>query len=184
MIRTLDAQALGPILVFGAFAASDTAMRLLEAYPGSALAWYLNFDLFYTFETARLQHAPLGPLFGPHGLLASCVVIATVVLAQAAGARFVLAFLANLSFAAVIALMHCRFCGPAGRSGAVWSSLWEDRQAEAALGLLLLGAAFTAFMASHVRFIAAVMRERGERRAGTLGYSFGAGHGPAIAATC
>lgn len=182
MIRTVDAQTLGPLLVFGAFAASDAALRLLEAYPGFAFTWYLNFELFYTFEAARLRHSPLGPLFGSYGLLASGAGIAAVILARAAKARFMIAFLANVSFAVVIALLYCRVCDPTGRSGLAWSSLREDRLAEIALGLVLLGSAFAAFVASHLSFVAAVLRERSERD--RLGFGLGAGRAPAIASTC
>lgn len=168
MPRTVDIQFFGSAIVVAAFAAAEGAVRLLDAFPGSPFAWYLNLRVFGLFEVARTNGSALQPLFHPASLEVALALLVILVLAWIWRLRFGLALAANLSFVATLFLADLALRGPWVETRSV--SLYAVTILPAGDGITLAAlvlASSTAFLASHVSFLRAVMRERFETLPGT-----------------
>ena len=159
----LDAQTGGALAVIGAFAASEAAPRLLDAYPGSAFAWYLNLELFRPFAFARAEISPLSVLFGPTGLFIDLALLGLILVFRMARFRFGVAFFANLSFGIAMALAHAWLRGAGAPKTASLVEIGARPVSEGLLVGTLLAASFAAFAISHLSFVIAVGLSRGER---------------------
>lgn len=164
MRRSLDIQFWGSIVVLGGFIGAEIAAEALSRWPGSALAWYANLELFRVFESARVEASPLRFLFGPGSLAIALAVLALTIIAYRLRFRFGVALAANLSFVFAVAMA----LGPAGQTS-------DDRLAalgagaavgaeSAVLVAVLLATSFAAFAFSHLSFAAEIATEL--RRAG------------------
>lgn len=158
-MHALNAQTLGSVAVIAAFAAAELAAHLLALHPASALLWYLNLEVFGDFERARAAHSPLRFLFGPAALPGALALLALALLARLRRHHLGVAAIANLSFAAAVALLLLagESSGPLASAGdAVVIAHRLDRP----LPLVLALGAFAAFAASHASFIGRVVAER------------------------
>lgn len=155
-------QTCGSLVVFGAFAASEAAAWCLDAWPGSATAWYLNLEIFRPFEAARAAPSPLRHLFGPSALGIDMVLLTLVLTVSAVRHRLGIAVFANLAFIAAAMLSYAWWRAPAAQIGAAGSAFPVPRHVSASepdiLMLVLLAASFAAFAYSHVGFALAIRR--------------------------
>lgn len=158
----LATQTCGSIVVFGAFGASEAAARFLDACPGSALAWYLNLELFRPFEAARAAASPLRYLFGPSALTLDLSLLVLILAMGAMRYRFGVAVFANLAFVAAAMLSYVWLCVPATPLSAAIMPIDVSRHLTTSdpdlLILGLLSASFAAFAYSHVGFVIAIRR--------------------------
>ena len=170
MTKALDLQTCGSCVVIGAFAGSETAASVLEAYPGSPLAWYVNLRIFRIFEMARVETSPLHVLFQPHSLVAALVALGLVVLVRIVRFRLAVALFANLSFVAALALAHAwSRGGPPARTASL-DLVLREQGSDLALVAIVLAAATVAFVTSHLCFLDAISSEgRDQRRSAGTG---------------
>ena len=124
---------------------------MLDAHPGSAIAWTLNAGLFRAFEIARLDSLPLRFLFGPASLPAALAMAALIILVRVARSRFGVAIFANFSFSgsAVLAYAARHVLGPS-----------DVEAAGSLLIAVLLAVSFIACVASHWTFARAIRQDR------------------------
>ena len=153
-------QTCGSIVVFGAVGASEAAARFLDACPGSALAWYLNLELFRPFEAARAETSPLRYLFGPSALSVDLWLLVLILAMGAARCRLGGAVFANLAFVAAAALSYVWLWVPATPLSASAMPIDVSRHLTTSgpdlLIMGLLSASFAAFAYSHVGFVTAI----------------------------
>ena len=100
MFRALSTQTSGSILVFSSFALAEVAVRLLDTFPASRLAWYTNLAVFAPFERCRGVPSPLGAFIGPDTLSLSLILVGLALLAHVVQFRLAVAAISHLSLAA------------------------------------------------------------------------------------
>lgn len=161
MARAIDIQFLGSSAVLGVFAAAEGAVRVLDAYPASPLAWYLNLHVFGVFEAARMDGSALRPLFHPAALEITLVLMVGLAAMRLLRLRFGLALAANLGFVATLFLADAvRRAGAAHARSVSLDTVAVAPPADTLALVVLLLASFAACLASHVSFIRAVTGER------------------------
>ncbi len=156
MKRLLDIQTCGSLAVVGAFTASELAARLLDAHPGSRLAWYLNAGLFRSFEQARVDALATNLLFGPASLPIAVLLLVAILLARATQFRFAVALFANLSFVGAVMLSYSAIFGSAKHQTASLTVVELAQSSDLLLVFTLVVTSFTAFAVSHWTFATAI----------------------------
>ena len=95
-------QTCSAIIVAGGFASAEIASRVLDRYPGSAFAWYLNLALFRPFEQARAVGSPLNFLIGPMMLDLAVILVLVALATGLVRSRLGIALVTHLAFAATV----------------------------------------------------------------------------------
>lgn len=154
MRLTLNLQTGGSVIFFGTFAASEVCVKILDKYPGSEIAWYLNIRVFGFFERARVETSPLNFLFFPEAVVFAVVAIAFAIAFRIMRFQLGVAFLANATFMASLALASSTRSPTIGISEIVpFQTISRAAGPEVAVFMTLLASSFSAFLASHLAYI-------------------------------
>lgn len=160
MTRMLDAQTFGSFVVIGCFVAAEAAARCLNAYPSSDFAWYLNIEVFRSFEAARVAASPLNCLFGPHTLALATVLLFVTAIVRTMRLLFAVALMANLSFVVATSLAYTAL---SQRSGTQFASIVINNvsaRPDVLLMLLMLASSLLSFGISHIVFLQTIHADR------------------------
>jgi len=158
MNRALTIQTIGSMIVIATFIASEAAVSLLVAHPGSAFAWYLNLEVFGVFERARAETSPLRFLFGT---AAMPIAIAVLIMVGAIGLmrlRLGVAIAANLSFCFAIAFAALGDPSARGSAARASASLLSSAVSpnSATVTAVMLIASVIAALASHGAYFSVI----------------------------
>lgn len=157
-MRSLDVQAYGTATVIIAFGLAEMSAYLLQAHPGSALAWYLNIELFRPFEIARGQFPTMDAFFRPASLPVAIVLLALILLARRLAMRLVVAAGANLGFMFVLVVCAATVREPRRSSIAALDVVPSPDKPGAAMILFLLLGSFTCALLAHASFLHRILR--------------------------
>jgi hypothetical protein len=157
MQKLAQLQLTGPLALFAALAAAETAAYALTQYPSSAFLWYLNLDVFGLFRKSRLLMGEWGTI--PFAQLA---LAAPFVLAATAGLVWPRRFLTAL--ASTLGFVYTAFLAYAWE---IWTFPLQAAQAslvpiavptgyDLCLFLTLGSAALVSFIASNLVYFRAV----------------------------
>ena len=154
----LIVQTSSTLLVVGSFGMSEMVLRLLDAFPGWRLAWYLALGPFRPFEQVRdapqsLLHTFVDPAVPTHAFLLALLAL----LAHLTHSRLVVALLAHLCCALSLSV-----AGGVAAARPVQTSLIARLEIIIDGGWLLvlvLGVSCMACASSHLAFAAAIRRE-------------------------
>lgn len=161
MFRALVTQTSSSILVFSSFALAEVAVRLLDTFPASRLAWYTNLSVFAPFERCRGVPSPLGALIGPDTLLLSLLLVGLALIAHAARVRLAVAAISHLSLAASAWLVYAWSADDIlGRVS--FTTLRAREDLGTCLVLLMLGVSSVACVLGHHSFARAIRSDAAE----------------------
>ena len=170
MIHSLNVQTAGSLAVATAILASEIGPLYLDAYPGSAFAWYLHLELLGAFREAGLQSSPLQFLFGSGAVACGCSAMGAILLCRISRFRFGVALFANLAFGVTLALSWTwATSGPAARTASLTTMSWPAVDGGSLLLAALVIASFVACGLSHASFAALIAAENARRQGRRLG---------------
>ena len=170
MSRLGRLQLIGPLLLALAIVAEELAAYWLAYRPSSALAWYLNLELFIVFQHS---HAMLAGAFGMPGLQLVFVAAPILMLTLASvtfRARLPLAVASNLSLLYAFFLAYAWFgirppaLQAASLGGSVYNSVFGFSVAKLTLGphicliATLLCATLLSTAAAHLQYLRAARK--------------------------
>lgn len=159
MPRASTIQTCSSLLVLATFALSEAAAMLLDANPGSALAWSLNLTVFAPFEQARTVPSMLGPLNGPTTLAYVTLLALLALAAWAVRFRLGVALIAHGALYASVGLARAWLTVRSG--GAMSLSALHGRDiCGTCLVALLLVVSGIACAAGHAAFLSTIHSER------------------------
>ena len=153
MTRLAKLQLIGPIALFGAVLAAESAAWALSKMPSSEFLWYLNLKWFRAFQWS---HYTLNDYFTMSyvQLLGIAVPLLTIALiGWALKGRLLVAVASNLSFVYAAFLAYNGFSAAGLAKSA--SLVWIDMPAgpDFYLIFVLLGASLMSFVISHVVYL-------------------------------
>lgn len=100
MTRSLTAQTLGSALVPCAFLLSQAGLRILDAFPSSATAWYLHLAVFAPLQQVRACPSLLASLLDRAAAVEFVLVLLLIGAVRIVRFRLGVAILAHLAFVA------------------------------------------------------------------------------------
>lgn len=160
MARSLMAQTLGSAVVPGSFVLAQAAQRLLDAYPSSATAWYLNLAVFAPLQDVRALPSLLATVLDRVSATEFVLIVLLMAALQIVRFRLGVALFAHLAF--TVSLLVAR-AWMADLHGAMSPWVLHTREAGGtALVAVLLAATGLACALSHVSFILIIMKSEGD----------------------
>lgn len=160
MARSLLAQTLGSAVVPGSFVLAQAAQRLLDAYPSSATAWYLNLAVFAPLQDVRGVPSLLATVLDRTSATEFALILLLMAAVQIVRFRLGVALFAHLAFAASLLVARA---WTADLHGAMSPWVLQTREAGGtALVALLLAATGLACAVSHASFILAIVKCEGD----------------------
>jgi hypothetical protein len=157
MHRFARLQLIGPVVLFCAVLAAESAAYALAEMPSSAFLWYLNLDVFGLFRKSRILMGDWGAI--PFGQLMIAAPLAALAAAGLLWRRnLVAAAASNLSFVYAVFLVYSwQFWNGAAQARAASLTLVQVPAGyDLWLFAVLLLASFLSFAVSHLLYLRAV----------------------------
>jgi hypothetical protein len=151
MARSLTAQTLGSALVPGAVLLSQAALRILDAFPSSATAWYLHLAVFAPLQQVRAAPSPLALLLDRAGTAEFVLLLLLIGAVRIVRFRLGVALLTHLAFAASLLVARAWMMDLHG-SVAPGLLLVREGSGTALVALLLAGTGLACIL-GHLSFI-------------------------------
>jgi len=159
MNRLFRLQILGPMVLFAAVLAAETATIALAHWPSSGFLWYVNLELFGLLQRSHgvvsgYMNFPGAQLFG-----IALPIMLLAIYGVAAQKKLVLAAASNLSFAAAAYLLLVGQSSERVSPQASLVTILTSTGDGATVWATVLAASLTSALLSHGLYLAAIRRE-------------------------